>query len=806
MVSVGALLLTSFFVYEETWSHLADSQEKMSAISDNIGLGLVHHLVVKDYAEIELILLHAAKYPGIRSIAVTDRTGKVLSAVRNNGGKAAEAIYDLRNVKLPADQLDRLTWNYGKFQQPNPLAFGLDATELEYWHPIEKGDLGWLNIVYSVAEVKEDAFNLAKISLLTVLFGILLQILIVSRLLKPSLSALSDAADFARSLVDVRGQQLPVFDENSEMEQLGEALNATSLRLHSQDMEIRESHENLKRLLDSMAEGAYGMDINGNCTFVNSAFLNMLGYDSADEVIGKHMHTLMHHTRVNGENYPAKECKILSLMHTLQSQVHVDDEVFWRKDGIAIPVEYWARTIIHEGKVMGAISTFVDITERLKAEKEIQLLAFYDPLTGLPNRRLFQERLKQSLVSGVRSGKAGALLLIDLDNFKTLNDSLGHHIGDLLLKQTARRLESCVREGDSIARLGGDEFIVLLENLSEQPLEAAAQTRIIGEKVLAALSMPYQLETKNHHGAASIGASVFRGSDLKIDDLIKQADIAMYQAKKAGRNALRFFDQNMQATISAHVVMEEELRLALEEEQFELYYQMQIDSSNLPIGAEALIRWKHPVKGIVPPLDFISLAEETGLIQPIGDWVLNKACAQIKEWQKDELTRSLVLSVNVSAKEFRQAAFADQVRNAIVRHEIDPNLLKLELTEGLMLENIKESVAIMNKLNEIGVQLSLDDFGTGYSSLQYLKSLPLDQLKIDQSFVRDIATDFNDMAIVRTIIAMAQSMSLDVIAEGVETVEQHRFLKTSGCNQYQGYLFGRPVPVTQFMELLKQFK
>jgi len=806
MIAVGALLLTSFYVYEETRSHLTDSQEKLIAISDNIGLGLVHHMVVKDYAEIELILLHASKYPGIKSIAVADRTGKVLSAVKNNDERTAEAIYDLRNVKLPADQSDRLTWNYGKHQQANPLAFGLDATELEYWHPIEEGNLGWLNIVYSVAEVKEDAFNLAKISLMTVLSGILLQILIVSRLLKPGLRALKDATAFAHSLVDVRGQRLSEFDKNLEMKQLGEALNATSLHLYSQDMELRESHESLKRLLDSIAEGAYGMDTEGYCTFVNPAFLNILGYDSADEVIGKYMHTLMHHTRIDGDSYPAEECKILSLMRTPLPQVHVDDEVFWRKDGVAIPVEYWARPIVHDGKVMGAIATFVDISERLKAEKEIQQLAFYDSLTGLPNRRLFLERLKQSLVSSVRSGKSGALLLIDLDNFKTLNDTLGHHVGDLLLQQTAERLESCVREGDSVARLGGDEFVVMLENLSTQSLEAASQTKIIGEKILASLSLPYQLESKAHHGGASIGAVIFQSGELKIDDLIKQADIAMYQAKKAGRNALRFFDQKMQATISEQVAMEEELRKALEKQQFELYYQMQIDSTSRPIGAEALIRWVHPENGIVSPLQFIPVAEETGLILTIGQWVLNKACTQIKEWQKDELTRALVISINVSAREFRQASFVDQVREAVSNHAIDPNLLKLELTEGLMLENIKESIAIMDELNEIGVQLSLDDFGTGYSSLQYLKSLPLDQLKIDQSFVRDIATDANDKAIVRTIIVMAQSMNLDVIAEGVETVEQHQFLKSSGCHQYQGYLFGKPVPVTQFMELLKQFK
>ena len=441
--------------------------------------------------------------------------------------------------------------------------------------------------------------------------------------------------------------------------------------------------------------------------------------------------------------------------------------------------------------------------EKEKRAKELNNLAFYDPLTGLPNRRLLMGRLHQAFASSARSGQEGALLFINLDNFKDINDILGHDIGDLLLQQTAQRLESCLREGDTVARLGGDEFVVILEDLRRQPIEAATQTKAVGEKILAALGQPCQLATHEYHSTASIGATLFSDRHKTAEELLQRADIAMYQAKKAGHNTLRFFNPKMQDVINARAALEGDLRKALESHQFHLYYQIQVDSSHHPLGAEALIRWIHPERGMISPAQFIPLAEETGLILPIGQWVLETACIQIKTWEQDVLTRDLVLSVNVSAKQFHQVDFVTQVKDAIQRHTINPKRLKLELTESMLLENIEDTIATMNALHEIGILFSLDDFGTGYSSLQYLKRLPLDQLKIDQSFICDIATNSSDKAIVRAIIAMAHSLDLDVIAEGVETEEQRQILLKRECTHYQGYLFSKPVPIEQFEALLK---
>ncbi len=564
---------------------------------------------------------------------------------------------------------------------------------------------------------------------------------------------------------------------------------------------LQDAQENLQRLLDSVAEGIYGVDNDGVCTFVNAAFLRILGYSDASEIVGKVTHGLIHHSHADGSPYPAESCRVYQVFRHRQAS-HVDDEVFWRKDGVAVSIEYWSHPIIKSGQVLGAVTTFLDITERKSAEQKIHQLAFFDELTGLPNRRLLMDRLHQAVAASDRNGGHAALMFLDLDDFKKLNDSRGHDMGDMLLVEVARRLQECVREGDSVARLGGDEFVIVLEMLSEQVNVAVMQAELVGEKVRGALNAPYQLNQYVHHTTSSIGIVLFRGHEENIDNLLKFADTAMYQAKASGRNAIRFYDPEMQATLEARVQMETELHSALNDEQFRLYYQLQVDGKCRPIGAEVLLRWAHPERGLIPPAHFIPLCEETGLILPIGLWVLERACGQLKRWEKNALTRDLVLAVNVSSVQFRQVDFVEEVARVLKESGADPSRLKLELTESVVLEHVEETISKMREINRLGVGFSIDDFGTGYSSLQYLKRLPLDQIKIDQSFVRDITTDPNDAAIVQTVIAMTEAMGLKVIAEGVETQAQFEFLDLRGCNAFQGYLFSKPLPLDEFERLL----
>ncbi|SHH24018.1 bifunctional diguanylate cyclase/phosphodiesterase [Massilia sp. CF038] len=440
--------------------------------------------------------------------------------------------------------------------------------------------------------------------------------------------------------------------------------------------------------------------------------------------------------------------------------------------------------------------------DRVATEEEIRSLAFYDALTRLPNRRMLVERLRHAMLASARSGRTGALLFIDLDNFKTLNDTRGHDMGDLLLQQVSQRLLGCVREGDTVSRLGGDEFVVMLEALAQAVPEAAAQAEAIGRKILTALAVPYELAGQRHQSTSSIGITLFVGSEHRIDELMKRADLAMYEAKTAGRNTLRFFDPHMQTVVSARAALEHDLREGLQLGQFELYYQSQRDMNGRITGAEALLRWTHPERGLVPPNDFIPLTEDTGLIIPLGRWVLETACTQLAAWGREEQAAHLSVAVNISVRQFRQNDFVEQVLLALASSGADPRHLKLELTESLLMDDVEAIIEKMTTLKRHGVCFSLDDFGTGYSSLSYLKRLPLDQLKIDRSFVRDVTVDANDAAIASTIVALAHHMGLDVIAEGVETAAQADFLISVGCCAFQGYLYGPPVPVAQFEQML----
>ncbi len=443
----------------------------------------------------------------------------------------------------------------------------------------------------------------------------------------------------------------------------------------------------------------------------------------------------------------------------------------------------------------GMVITYNDVSDLRRANAEIESLAFYDPLTGLPNRRLLLDRLGQAAVLAQRSGQQGALLFLDLDHFKALNDTLGHEVGDELLLQVAQRLRACVRVADTVARLGGDEFVIMLNELSTSTEEAAQLAQRIGEKILRCLTEPYELKGHSHQSACSIGATLFGATLQTATELLKQADIAMYQVKARRGNGLCFFDPRMQVAINDRAHLEADLREALAQEQFTLHYQPQVTLEGRMVGAEVLLRWEHPQRGMVSPAQFIAAAEESDLILHIGQWVLRTACRQLAVWQNNPRASHLNLSVNVSARQFRQPDFVRQVTEILQATGARAHLLTLELTESLVLDNVDEAIDKMHQLRTKGVRFSVDDFGTGYSSLAYLTRLPLHQLKIDQSFVRNLGTRPTDDVIVQTIIGMGRNLDLEVIAEGVETQEQKDFLARHGCDLYQGYLLGRPMPV-----------
>ncbi len=529
---------------------------------------------------------------------------------------------------------------------------------------------------------------------------------------------------------------------------------------------------------------------------VNKAFTEITGY-SAEEAVGQTPRLLS-----SGRHDAAFYAKMWgSIARTGSWQ----GEIWNRRKSSELYPEWLSITAVMDeaARVTHYVATFSDITSRKTAEGEIKSLAFYDPLTRLPNRRLLMDRLAQALAASSRYQRKGALLFIDLDNFKTINDTLGHDKGDLLLQQVAQRLSTCIGEGDTVARLGGDEFMVMLEDLSESAREAATQAETVSEKIRLTLNQTYQLASLEHHSTPSIGVTLFGEQQEGIDEPMKRADLAMYQAKAAGRNLVRFFDPQMQAVVTARAALELGLREAIAKKQFLLYYQAQVVGERQLTGVEALVRWKHPERGMVSPAEFIPLAEETGLILPLGQWVLDTACTQLAKWAAQADLAHLTIAVNVSAHQFHQCDFVDQVLEALARTGANPHRLKLELTESMLVSNVEDVIVKMNALRAHGVGFSLDDFGTGYSSLSYLKRLPLDQLKIDQGFVRDILIDPNDAAIARMVVALANSMGLAVLAEGVETEAQRDFLAEQGCHAYQGYLFSRPLPLEEFEAFVK---
>jgi diguanylate cyclase (GGDEF)-like protein/PAS domain S-box-containing protein len=577
-----------------------------------------------------------------------------------------------------------------------------------------------------------------------------------------------------------------------------EAIEA-DLQRERQALDMTNSELRIAAAAFNSQEGMIVTDAKGVILSANRAFIELSGY-AIEELVGQTARLFRCHRR-DADFY-----------QTMWKSIHVTggwqgDMNLRTKSG-----EHCARWLTisavkdDAGNVTNFIGSYYDISKLKHAEEKIQELAFFDQLTGLPNRVLLIDRVRQALNANLRNKSFGALLFIDLDNFKTLNDSLGHDIGDMLLKNAAQRISRCVRTDDTVARFGGDEFVVLLANLGTQKAKAAAvQAEAIGEKILAAFAEVFQLDTYEYPCTPSIGVTLFRPEDRSVDELLKRADLAMYDAKTAGRNGLRFFDPAMQTMITARAALETDLREDIKKEKLLLHYQPQVDHEGKLLGAEALARWPHGEKGMISPSEFIPVAESTGLILPLGALMLKVACRQLAIWSADLATERLTVSINVSALQMRRKDFVEQVRAIIDETGANPHRLKIELTESTLVSNVEDVIDKMEKLKAIGISFSLDDFGTGYSSLSYLKRLPLDQLKIDRSFVKDVLVDSNDAAIAQMIIALSKSLGLSVIAEGVETEEQYAFLARHGRLNYQGYLFGRPLPPEDFESLARAF-
>jgi diguanylate cyclase (GGDEF)-like protein/PAS domain S-box-containing protein len=555
---------------------------------------------------------------------------------------------------------------------------------------------------------------------------------------------------------------------------------------------LRESEERQRLLLESVGEAIYGLDTDGRCTFCNPACLRLLGYRDQQDLLGKKVHDLIHHTRADGSSYPENECHTVRAI--LEGEgVYADDELLWRADGTGFPAEYRAFPVKRGGVVVGAVVSFVDITERKRAEEQLVRQANFDNVTGLPNRMLAIDRLSQAMSRGRRRHRKTGILFVDLDRFKTINDTFGHEIGDRLLGRVGQRLSDCVREADTVARLGGDEFMIILPDLN-----TVAAAEIVAGKILAAFSEPFVVDDREIFVTSSVGITVSPddGDDPQV--LMRNADAAMYRVKDLGRNSFEFFTPALNEQIQKRVRIETRLHRALENDELSLVYQPVVDAqTGRLVGAEALLRWQNPVLGHVPPDDFIPLAEDSGQILSIGAWVLNAACRQAVAWQAGGKGLQRI-SVNVSSRQFRGGSLGSIVTSALDGSGLSPRALEIEITEGVLVEDRPEIGQTLARLRDLGVRIAVDDFGTRYSSLSYLRRFPVDTLKIDRSFIHDLLTDPDDANLVAAIIAMGHSLNLDIVAEGVETGEELRFLRSGDCDLVQGYLFSKPLSAADF--------
>ena len=597
------------------------------------------------------------------------------------------------------------------------------------------------------------------------------------------------------------GGEFPVELSLGEVQEDGDRLFAAIIRDITERKRSEEALRQLSRqnemVLNSAGEGIFGLDLQGITTFINPAAARMTGWD-IDELSGQRLHDFLHHSKPDGTPYPSEECPIYAVFKT-GATLSRDNEVFWRKDGTHFPVEYVSTPIVEGDKILGAVVTFKDITERKALEKKLQYQAFHDPLTDLPNRALFMDRLGHALARAGQQASEVAVLFTDLDNFKVINDSLGHKAGDQLLVAVAERLKACLRPVDTVARLGGDEFTLLLEGVT-----GVSDAARVAERIAQELRAPFALEAQEVFATTSTGIAVSSSAQGQPTDLLRHADLAMYRAKSKGKACYEVFEPSMSIDALERLELETELRRALGREEFRVYYQPEIllESGDI-VGMEALVRWEHPEHGLLLPQEFLPIAEESNLIMPIGQWVLREACKQLRTWQEQYPNIApLVMSVNLSTREFFQPSLIAEI---LRETGVDPRTLQLEITEGAVAyDNAQNANNTLWNLKTLGVQLAIDDFGMGYSSLSYLKRFPVDLLKIDRSFVRELGKDLKDTKIVAAIIHLARALDLKVIAEGVETTEQVEQLRKMECDMVQGSYFSKPLPSGAVSDLLQQ--
>ncbi|MBL0710208.1 MAG: EAL domain-containing protein [Colwellia sp.] len=775
-MTIIVTLMMGIFVWDTTQRQQIIKTEQYKdqaiALADSLATSSALWVASRDFSGLQEIINGVSHYPNLKHAIVINLRGQVL------------AHTDKSNVGLYITELPQSD----DIQQMKLSGDSINVTRVVM---LSEFKVGWviidLDIKPYLGEIREIKIKSVFYALTAIFFGVLITTL-ASRYLTRRLYIIQKVADEVQT-------------------------GATSLRVNMQGTDEAAS---LAKQFDSMLDSIalreaqlalfYSLDLVGltitspekGWISMNSCLCNMLEYTESQ------LQKMTWAELTHPEDLDADLEQFNKLLAN-ESNGYSLEKRFISRTGKVIVTMLVVRCVRKDdGSVDYVVAMVQDISKQKADAIKIEQLAYFDPLTNLPNRRLLNDRLIQALAFSERNKHHGALLFLDLDNFKTLNDTLGHDNGDILLKQVSERLITITREGDTIARFGGDEFVIILENLNHNPVIAAVETEAIVNKVLGTINQPYTISGHTYSSSTSIGISLFIGHQISPEELLKQADISMYQAKKLGRNGFCFFDPKMQSSIINRVKLERDLLSALEHQHFQLYYQVQVDSLNNYLGAEALIRWVHPERGIISPFDFIPLAEDTGIIIEIGTWVIESACIQLNAWQKNTNTASLSLSINVSAKQFHQSDFVEVIKNMIDSYSINPTLLKIELTESILLINFEKVIYKMNELALMGIQFSLDDFGTGYSSLQYLKKLPLHQLKIDQSFVRDLGIDTNDEVIVKTIISMAHSLGLSVIAEGVENEKQKRHLISQGCTNFQGYLFSKPMPIDKFESLLNQ--